>query len=408
MKNLKIKKLDNGMTLLMERIPGVLSVSLGVFVKTGAIHEKPEESGVSHYLEHMMFKGTKKRTAKEISEVIDREGGILNAYTSRTKTAYYVKLLPEKIKLGIDILSDILTHSLFLPEELEKERNVIIEEIHMYEDIPEDTIHDENVRLVLKGSHGNTVLGTEKSLKGISESVFRNYYKETYTPENMLIAAAGKLEFEEVYDRLNKQLGKYKNPTPKRNWPEGFTVLKKENIIKRKTNQIHLCVNTRDLSILDPKWYASVAVSNTLGGGMSSRLFQKVREDLGLAYAIYTYGSYYPDGGLFTVYAGTTKKDYKKVIQIILDEFKAVRDKGITAAELEKSKNQTLSGVIFGLENTKNRMERMANHYMLFGRVIPQEETMAEIRGVTRKDVEAVARYLFDENYYSTTILGDI
>ncbi|MDR1831483.1 MAG: insulinase family protein [Fusobacteriaceae bacterium] len=408
MKNLKVTKLQNGITLLMERIPGVESVCLGVFVRTGAVYEKPEESGVSHYLEHMMFKGTKKRTAKEISEAIDREGGMINAYTSKTKTVYYVKMLPETIKTGIDILSDILTRSIFPPEELEKERNVIIEEIHMYEDIPEETIHDENARFALAGVYGNSVIGTEASLKGITEEAFRKYHKETYTPENMLVSVAGKIEFAEIQDCLERQLGKYKNPSPKRNVSEGFTVLKKENIIKKKTNQIHLCVNTRDLSIIDDKWYVSAVIGNTMGGGMSSRLFQKVREDLGLAYAIYAYGSWFPQGGLFTVYAGTTKKDWKKVARIVLDEFKAMREKGVTAAELAKSKNQIMSGLIFGLENTKNRMERMANSWMLMGRVVPIAEVMAEIRAITRKDVMATAEYMFDEAYYSTTVLGDI
>jgi predicted Zn-dependent peptidase len=392
----------------MEKMQEIDSVSLGIFVKTGAINEMPKESGVSHYIEHMMFKGTKKRSAKDISEEIDNEGGNINAYTSRSKTVYYVKMLADKIEKGIDILSDMMLNSNFDQEDLDKERKVIIEEIKMYEDIPEETVHDENIRRVIKGIYGNTILGSEESLNGIERSDFVKYYKDMYKPANMIISVVGKIDFDKIYNEINKKFGKFKNSSKERKYDKNFEIITGENIIKRKTNQVHLCVNTRDLNIIDEKRYTSTIISNILGGGMSSRLFQKIREELGLAYSIYSYGSNFMEGGVFTVYAGTTKKDYKKVIDIIKKEFYEIKKNGIMEKELERSKNQILSGMIFALENSRSKMERMANSYILFEKIIKSKELIKQINKVTMDDIAEIADFMFDEKYYSSTILGDV
>jgi predicted Zn-dependent peptidase len=392
----------------MEKMREIDSVSLGIFVKAGAINETPEESGVSHYIEHMMFKGTSKRSAKDISEEIDNEGGNINAYTSRSKTVYYVKMLSDKIEKGIDILSDMILNSNFNQEELDKERKVIVEEIKMYEDIPEETVHDENIRRVINGIYGNTILGTEESLNGIERANFIKYYKDMYKPTNMVISVVGNIDFDKIYNQINKKFGKFKNSAKERKYNKDFEILTGENIIKRKTSQVHLCVNTRDLSIIDERRYASTIVSNILGGGMSSRLFQKIREERGLAYSIYSYGSNFIEGGIFTVYAGTTKKDHKKVIDIIKKEFYEIKKNGIEEKELERSKNQILSGLVFALENSRNKMEKTANSYILYGKIIKVRELVKQINKITMDDIAEIVDFMFDEKYYSSTILGDV
>ena len=406
--SIKIKYLDNGIPLLMEKISNISTASLGVFVKTGAQDELPDESGISHYIEHMLFKGTKKRTAKELSEAIDMEGGDINAYTGRRSTVYYVKMLEDKIDKGVDILGDMFFNSTFTQENLDKERNVIIEEIKMYKDIPEDIVFDENIRYAIEGSQGNSILGTEKSLKEISREKFLNYYKLMYNPSNIILSVAGKIDFDKIFNSLNKTFGKMKKASKSRKNDYSYKIIKGENLIKKDTNQVHLCVNARGISLLDERKYVSSIIGSVLGGGMSSRLFQKIREERGLAYSVYSYNSSFFEDGLFSVYAGTTKKDYKKVIKIIRDEFKEIKKNGIMEEEFIRCKNQILSSLVFSMENSKNRMERMGNSYILYGKVQNIKEVVEKIEKIKIEEIKTVASYMFDEAYYSSTILGNI
>jgi len=406
--SIKIKELDNGIPLLMEKISGISTVSLGVFVKVGAQNELPEESGISHYIEHMMFKGTKKRSAKELSEAIDMEGGDINAYTGRRSTVYYVKMLEDKIDKGVAILSDMFFNSTFTQENLDKERNVIIEEIKMYKDIPEDIIFDENTRFAIKGPQGNSILGTEESLKEITREKFLNYYKLMYNPSNIVLSVAGKIDFDRIFDLLNKTFGKMKKTSKVRKNNNFYEITKGENVIKKDTNQVHLCVNTRGISLLDERKYIASIIGSVLGGGMSSRLFQKIREERGLAYSVYSYNSSFYEDGIFSVYAGTTKKDYKKVIKIIREEFKDIKKKGIKEEEFVRCKNQILSSLIFSMESSKSRMERMGNSYILYKKVQNIKEIVEKIEKIKIEEIKDVADYMFDENYYSSTVLGNI
>lgn len=403
-----VKKLDNGIPVLIDNIESINTVSLGIFVNTGSRNEYPEESGVSHYIEHMMFKGTETRTAKEISEIIDNEGGMINAYTSRDLTVYYIQMLSNKIGTGIDVLSDMFMNSTFSEENLEKERNVIIEEIRMYDDIPEEIIHDENVKYAVTGVQSNSVLGTIESLKRITRERFLKYFNEQYVASNLVISVAGKVDVDEIYTLLNKGLGKFRDSNFRRDIDTSFIINGGENLIKKETNQVHLCFNTRGNGVKDDMKYPGAIISSVLGGNMSSRLFQKIREERGLAYSVYSYGTAFLEGGLFTIYAGTTKESYKEVLEIIKNEFNDIRENGITESELQKSKNQFLSMLTFSLESSKGKMSRMANSYLLYDKVIDIDEIIEKIEKITLEDIKKTAEYLFQEEYYSYTVLGDI
>ncbi len=406
--SIRIEKLKNGIPVLMDKIEGINSVTFGIFVKTGAKNELSGEGGVSHLLEHMMFKGTKTKSAKDISEIIDNEGGIINAYTGKENTVYYVQMLSNRLKEGIEVLTDMFLNSTFSEENLEKEKNVVIEEIRMYDDIPEEIVHDRNTALVIDGVQGNIVLGSEKSIREMTREKLVKYFKEQYRPENIVISIAGNFSYEDISEVLNNGLGTIENISPEREYNGAMEIRSIENKITKDTNQIHLCFNTKGCSLTSDIRYEVAIISNTLAGNMSSRLFQKIREDRGLAYSVFSYTSSFEEGGLFTVYAGTTKKDYKEVLEIIENEFEDIKENGITEYELQKSKNQFLSAVTFGLESSKGRMNRMANSYLLYKEIKSLDEILDQIEKITVEDIKKAAQEMFDKKYYSKTILGNI
>lgn len=406
--SIRIEKLKNGIPVLMDKIEGINSVTFGIFVKTGAKNELSGEEGVSHLLEHMMFKGTKTKSAKDISEIIDNEGGIINAYTGKENTVYYVQMLSNRLKEGIEVLTDMFLNSTFSEENLEKEKNVVIEEIRMYDDIPEEIVHDRNTALVIDGVQGNIVLGSEKSIREMTREKLVKYFKEQYRPENIVISIAGNFSYEDISEVLNNGLGTIENISPEREYNGAMEIRSIENKITKDTNQIHLCFNTKGCSLTSNIRYEVAIISNTLAGNMSSRLFQKIREDRGLAYSVFSYTSSFEEGGLFTVYAGTTKKDYKEVLEIIENEFEDIKENGITEYELQKSKNQFLSAVTFGLESSKGRMNRMANSYLLYKEIKSLDEILDQIEKITVEDIKKAAQEMFDKKYYSKTILGNI
>ena len=406
--SIRIEKLKNGIPVLMDKIEGINSVTFGIFVKTGAKNELSGEEGVSHLLEHMMFKGTKTKSAKDISEIIDNEGGIINAYTGKENTVYYVQMLSNRLKEGIEVLTDMFLNSTFSEENLEKEKNVVIEEIRMYDDIPEEIVHDRNTALVIDGVQGNIVLGSEKSIREMTREKLVKYFKEQYRPENIVISIAGNFSYEDISEVLNNGLGTIENISPEREYNGAMEIRSIENKITKDTNQIHLCFNTKGCSLTSDMRYEVAIISNTLAGNMSSRLFKKIREDRGLAYSVFSYTSSFEEGGLFTVYAGTTKKDYKEVLEIIENEFEDIKENGITEYELQKSKNQFLSAVTFGLESSKGRMNRMANSYLLYKEIKSLDEILDQIEKITVEDIKKAAQEMFDKRYYSKTILGNI
>ena len=403
MENIKLKKLDNGITLITEKLPDMSTFSMGFFVKTGAMNETKKESGISHFIEHLMFKGTKNRTAKEISEFVDFEGGILNAFTSRDLTCYYIKLLSSKIDIAIDVLTDMLLNS-----NIEKERNVIIEEIKMYEDIPEEIVHEKNVEYALRGVHSNSISGTVASLKKIDKKAILNYLEKHYVAENLVIVVSGNIDEKYLYKELNKKMKNFRKTKKEGVLDLTYEIKKGKKVVKKSSNQIHLCFTTRGVSSKSELRYPAAIISNILGEGMSSRLFQKIREERGLAYSVYTYLTRFENCGLLSVYVGTTKEDYKEVIKLIKEEFKNIKENGISERELRKAKNKYESAFTFSLESTGSRMNRLASMYITYGKIISLDKVREDIEKVTLKDIKKAAEFLFDEQYYSQTIVGDI
>ncbi len=405
---IEIKKLSNNMPVLMEKIEDLESFTIGIFVKTGSKNELPHEHGVSHYIEHMLFKGTEKYSAKELSEIIEDNGGSMNAYTSKDTTCYYVKMLSSKLDIAVDIFADMFLNSTFTEENLEKERNVILEEIKMYEDIPEETIHDENIKYVLNAEYGNIVLGEEKTLKKIDRKIFMNYFENKYVPENMGISIAGNFDFDKLFVKLEETFGKLKKKEYRKEEVSEFKIKSVNTIIKRDCSQVHLCFNTKGTSYYDENKYVMSLLSNVLGENMSSRLFQKIREERGLVYSIYSYSTNFDEGGLFTIYAGTSVESYEEVIKLIKEEFELIKKEGITERELERAKNQLRSMMVFSLESSRGKMMRMWNSYVLYGRIVPVEEIDEIITKITVEDIIKTAKELFREEMYSSTILGEI
>ncbi|OQY41369.1 MAG: peptidase M16 [Fusobacteriia bacterium 4572_74] len=402
------KKLKNGIPVFFDKMDGIQSVTIGIFVGTGSKYEREDEYGVSHLLEHMMFKGTKRRTAKELSEQIDDVGGNINAYTGKEITAYYIQLLSSRLEVGIDILSDMFLNSTFSDENLEKEKKVVIEEINMYGDIPEEKVHDINSTFAISGDQSNIVLGSIESVNGISREILVNYFNRRYTPENMVISLAGNMDIDKVMEMLENTMGIIEKKETQTSKEFSMKINSGKKVLKKEMSQVHLCINTKGISYLDEDRYKYSIISNILAGNMSSRLFQKIREDRGLVYSIYSYMSNFREGGLFTIYAGTTPKDYNEVIKIVLEEFEEIKKNSVTEKELERSKNQFLSSLTFGLENSRARMSRLANSYLTYGRIKTIEETIEEIEKISCEDIKKVANKVFSEEYYSYTILGDV
>lgn len=406
--NIEIKKLSNGIPVIVEDIKSINSVSLGIFVKIGGKNENEGEEGISHFIEHLLFKGTKTRSAKDISEEIDNEGGIINAYTSAEKTVYYIQMTSNSLEKGIEILNDMFLNSTFTKENIDRERNVIIEEIKMYDDIPEEVVHEENLRFAITGVQGKSIAGTPETLKKIGREEIVKYFEDNYKPDNIIVSVAGNMDIDAVIKKLDEGLGRLEDKSYRRIYDGTMKINSGEKRIKKETNQVHLCVNTIGVSNSDENRIAASVISNVLAGNMSSRLFQKIREERGLAYSVYSYMSTFDEGGIFTVYAGTTHESYEEVIDIILKEMKDIKENGITEKELQKAKNQFLSMVTFGLESSKGKMTRMANSYLLYGYIKPIEEIIDEIEGVTLEKIQEVAKKMFNEKYISKTILGNI
>ena len=402
------KKLKNGIPVFFDKIKELQSVTIGIFIGTGAKHEKKDEYGVSHLLEHMMFKGTTTRTAKKLSEEIDDIGGNINAYTSKETTAYYIQLLSSRLDIGIDILGDMFLNSTFTDENLEKEKKVVIEEINMYEDIPEEKVHDLNSTYAIIGNQANIVLGSIESVENINRDKLVRYFENRYIPQNMVVSLAGNMDIDKTIELLNNSIGNIKTKQIEEKIEFDIEINSGDQVFKKEINQVHLCINTMGNSFLDVDKYKYAIISNILAGNMSSRLFQKIREEKGLAYSVYSYMSSFKEGGLFTVYAGTTPKDYKEVMNIIFDEFEDIKKNGVTEKELERSKNQFLSSLTFGLENSRARMSRLANAYLAYGEIRNIKDVIKNIEEIKCEDIKRIAQIMFDKKYYSSTVLGNI
>jgi predicted Zn-dependent peptidase len=402
-------ELENGVRIISEKIPGVRSVSTGIWVGTGSRHEKEGWDGISHFIEHLMFKGTKNRSAVEIAEALDSVGGQLNAFTTKEYTCYYTKTLDEHFSLGLDVLSDMFFNSTFTEKAIEKERGVIEEEIKMYEDTPDDLIHDLFVQTAWPDHPlGKPILGTLKSLENIQRNDIIKYLQDTYIPSRLVIAIAGNLDHQEVQAKAAEIFGamKPRQTDEKVTIPENIQAVSSN--LTRDTGQVHICLGTGGLSQQDERIHTLYILNNVLGGGLSSRLVQSIREERGLAYSVFSYHSAFCDTGLFTFYAGTSPAKYEEVIHLLLKEVQDIVSKGITEKELNRAKEQIKGNLFLGLESVSSRMTRLGRNELCLNRIVPPSEIIERIFAVTLEDVKQLANDLFKEKHFTLSTIGPI
>ena len=398
---IEIRKLDCGVRVVMETIPHVQSAAIGIWVKTGAVNETSKYAGVSHYIEHMMFKGTENRNAREIAADIDKIGGQMNAFTSKESTCYYVKVLKDNFEKGAEVLLDMLSNSLFDKIEMDKERQVICEEIKMIEDQPDDLAHDVVSEILFKGNPlGNSIIGTPSSLNRISRKVLTEYFDMQYTRDSIVVSVAGNINPDQVCAYLEDKFDKLGASKPVHE--NGYTPYeKKHKVIVKDIQQSHLCLATRAISLIDPRYYAFSVLNNVMGGSMSSRLFQNIREEKGLAYSVYSMLSCFSSDGYFNIYAGVSHDKIGAAIGGIREELEILGSQGITEEELSASREQLKSSYIFGQENVASRMFAIGKNLILLDRVFTPEEVLEGLNAVTMDDIEEVKKTLCDMSSYS-------
>jgi predicted Zn-dependent peptidase len=393
MNDVSITTLDSGLTVLTERMDRVETVSFGAYIGAGTRHETAAENGVAHFLEHMAFKGTASRSAVDIAEAIENVGGHINAYTSREQTAYYVKLLKEDLALGVDIIGDILCHSSFDGAELERERGVILQEIGQANDTPDDIVFDHFQSAAYPSQPmGRPVLGTEAIIRGLKRDALPGFMNQHYTPRNMVVAACGNLAHEQVVALVERHFADLPQATAQAPMPADYTG--GEYREERDLDQAHIVLGFSAPGYGEADYYPSMLLSTLLGGGMSSRLFQEIREKRGLVYSIYSFTAPAQDGGLFGIYAGTGESEAAELMPVTLEELAKVQHE-VTEAELNRARAQLKAGLLMSLESTGSRCEQVARQWQIFGRIIPAAETVRKIEAVTAQDVRAVAAKIF-------------
>ncbi|MGG5811326.1 M16 family metallopeptidase [Falsiroseomonas sp. CW058] len=390
---IQLTRLNSGLTVVSERMPRVETVSIGAYVDAGTRHERAAENGVSHFLEHMAFKGTARRDAAAIAREIENVGGHLNAYTSRENTAFYAKVLKEDAGLAADILGDILSHSTFVPEELERERGVILQEIGQANDTPDDIVFDHfQATAYASQAMGRPVLGTEDTIKAMSREALTGYMRAHYGPTRMVLAAAGAIEHADLLAMAEAHFADL--PACREPAAEPARYTGGEFREERDLDQVHLVLGFPSVSATDPLHTPTQVLSTLLGGGMSSRLFQEIREKRGLVYSIYSFASPFQDGGLFAIYAGTGEDQAEELVPVALEELRRVQA-DVTRDELDRAKAQLRASLLMSLESTGSRCEQLARQLQVHGRIIPVEETKARIAAVTVEQVQQAAARMF-------------
>ncbi|MGE5506848.1 MAG: M16 family metallopeptidase [Actinomycetota bacterium] len=385
-------RLANGLRVVTDPMDTVETVSLGVWVDAGTRHEPPPVNGVSHMLEHMAFKGTDRRSARDIAEEMDAVGGHLNAYTARDHTAYYAKVLKEDAGLALDIVADILQHSTMDAEELAREQAVVVQEIAQAIDTPDDIIFDHFQATAYPAqSLGRPVLGTEELVKAMDRDVVLGYMRGHYSAPSMVLAGAGRIDHDQLVAEAERAFAAL--PDFQANTTDRAVYGGGDYREERDLEQVHVVLGYDGVSYTDPDYYAASVLSTVLGGGMSSRLFQEVREKRGLVYSIYSFTTSYDDGGLFGVYAGTGEDELAELVPVMCDEIVGIVD-GIAEAELNRARAQLKASILMSLESTSARCEQLARQILIYGRPIPVAELVAQIEAVSADDLVRVARRL--------------
>ncbi|WP_243289829.1 pitrilysin family protein [Bacillus sp. FJAT-47783] len=397
---------SNGVRIVLESIPTVRSVAIGVWIGTGSRNENEQNNGISHFLEHMFFKGTKTRSAREIAESFDSIGGQVNAFTSKEYTCYYAKVLDEHANFALDVLADMFFNSTFDEEELKKEKNVVLEEIKMYEDAPDDIVHD----LLSKAVYGNhplgyPILGTEETLQTFTGDTLRDYMNNYYTPDNVVISVAGNIDEPFIRD-IEKYFGTYQTGHEKKEYVAPI-FLDQKLARKKDTEQAHLCIGFNGIQIGSEDIYSLIVLNNILGGSMSSRLFQEVREERGLAYSVFSYHSSYQDNGMLTIYGGTGSNQLDVLYETIHYTLNSLKNNGITEKELVNSKEQIKGNLMLSLESTNSRMSRNGKNELLLRSHRSLDEIVQLINNVNFDSVHRMIQQTFTDHFAISLISPD-
>ncbi len=403
----EIRKLDSGLRFVIDQIPHLESVTAGIWVRAGCVLERPNEKGISHFIEHMMFKGTNKRSAKQIAMDTDAIGAQMNAFTAKESTCYYVKSLSSNMDKAVEILADMFTDSVFSPGEMAKEKQVVVEEIKMNEDSPEDDAQDMIYEELFRDNPlERSILGTQESLEAISRDDILNYIKREYTLDNIVIALSGNFDADSVCDAFDKALSGAFAPSKE---TKGYEIKPSAPSFRTKVKDIeqsHICLGTRALSYEHDDVPVMSVLNNIFGGSMSSRLFQNIREDKGMAYSVYSYAGYFDQEGIFGISAGVAHNKIEATVEAVLEELEKLKREGISEHELEVSKEQIKGSLIFGLESTSSRMVANGKLALMRNKVREQEEAIQRIDSVSMDDIKRVIDIITDVSGYSGVLVS--
>jgi predicted Zn-dependent peptidase len=410
-RNIRKTVLSNGLLVLTESMPHVRSVSMGAWIGTGSRDEAAEVNGISHFVEHMVFKGTTTRSAQQIAREVDTIGGNLDAFTGKEMVCFNIKVLDENVPPALEVLADLVLHPTFTPEELTREQGVILEEIKMDEDNPDYLVNEVWTQNFWKGDAlGRPILGTAKTVSQFNHQVVFDFYAGRFTPRNMVFSAAGNLEHDAFVAQVEKEFDSLsasgEAPAPKLDAPKATPHITLKR--KKALEQVQFCLGVPAPPVNDPRRYGVYLLNTMLGGGMSSRLFQTIREDQGLAYAIYSEMNPFRDTGSLCVYAGTSVDKTRKVLQLTLQELRRLKEETVSEVELKRAKDQVKSNMVIGLESSGSRMANLARQQMYFGRFFGVDEMMEEIEAVTTADVQDLAQELFQPESMALTLLGNL
>jgi predicted Zn-dependent peptidase len=398
--------LDTGLRLITETMPHVRSVSLGVWLTRGSRHESVDRSGIAHFVEHMLFKGTGTRSAEDIAQAIDSIGGQLDAFTAKEYASYYIKVLDEHLPTAVDLLSDIVMNPNFASEDLDKEKKVILEEIKMVEDTPDDLVHELFTQHFWEGhALGRPILGSKETVETFTAEILRHYFRTSYVAPNLIVSAAGNVEHARVrdliaraFDKLPSTRAPFQDETPR--------VMPQVIVRSKELEQSHVCLGTNSYPQNHPDRYVSYIMNTVLGGSMSSRLFQNVREKRGLAYAVFSGLSAYRDAGNITIYAGCANEAVPEVVDLCVEELRGMKQAPVPDAELRRAKDHLKGSLMLSLENTASRMSHLARQEIYFERHFGLDETLAGVERVTAADVTRVATDLFSNGSLAATVVG--
>lgn len=402
--------LDNGIRVVTHEMPGQRSATLGIWVENGSRHESDDQNGISHFIEHLLFKGTERRSAAQIAEEIDAVGGVLNAFTSKEHTCYYAKVLDENLPLAIDLLSDIFLHSSFAADEIERERSVILQEISQVEDTPDDYVHD-LFSLDFFGEHpiARPICGRQETVGQFERDTFLKFFLTRYRPRRVVVAAAGNLSHDRLVDAIGARLGTVADDGVPAAVSGDAKPRPRSGVFPhtKDLEQAHLCIGLEGIPHNHPQRYTAFVLNTLLGGGMSSRLFQEIREKRGKCYSVYSFASAYKDAGYVGIYAGTSVDDAAEVVDLAVGELKKLAAGDVTEDELQRTRGQLVGGMMLGLESTDSWMSHIARAEIYFGQSTPTEEICRKIRAVSRDDVVQLAQDLFRPEEMALTLLGD-